>query len=342
MILTGKSITSSGDPLQPIEIETVYNSILRPSMEVMNLLDQLKQIRAIDPRKYRKLKTSLPYIVCADFRPRIRKKENFLQTSRFILDIDHISEFEIDLGALKERLKKDSYVEMFYCSPSGDGLKVFFKLDKPISDSGYYSVFYKTFCMRFSEAYHLKGAIDTKTSDVSRGCFVSHDSDAWLNPAARGVKAEDYLPHGGFLELSQIQREIKEHEKKSAEQTKELEVSKNEPHELPDSTMNRIKEMLGVRRKSKQKKEYFQPEELKLVEEDLNRLLNELGAELIKSEAISYGRRVRIGADGVWAELNIFYGKKGVTLVKTTKTGSNKELAELLYELLTEYFQNKY
>lgn len=341
MILTGKSITSPGDPLQPVETEAVYRSILRPNTEVLNLLNQLKHIRAIDPGKYRKLKTGLPYMVCADFRPRIRKKENFLQVSRFILDIDHLSEFEIDLNLLRKKLREDPLVEMFYCSPSGDGLKVLFKLDKPISDGGYYSLFYKTFCIRFSETYQLGGAVDTKTNDVSRACFLSHDSEAWFNPDAVGVRASDYLPEEGFLELADVQQEIKEHEKKLAEEAKELNLPKPETHELSDSTLNKIKEKLGVRVREKPKKEYFQPEELQSVEEDIIQLLNELGAKLLKSEAISYGRRLRIGADRVWAELNVFYGKKGVTVVKTAKTGSDKELTELLYLLLSDYFSNR-
>lgn len=341
MVLIGKNVTTPGDVLQSAEIEKVYKAILRPGTEVMNLLNQLKQIRAIDPGKYRKLKTKLPYIVCADFRPRIRKKENFLHTSRFILDIDHLSEFDIELSILKVKLREDPMVELFYCSPSGDGLKVFFKLDKPISDSGYYSLFYKTFCMRFSEAYQLGGAVDTKTSDVSRCCFVSHDPDAWFNPKVREVRTDDYLPKDGFFELSQVQGEIKEHEKNAAEEAKKLDLPKPEVQELPDSTMNRIKEMVGMKVREKQKKEYFQPEELQSVEEDVIQLLNGVGAQLLKSEPISYGRRLRIGADQVWAELNIFYGKRGVTIVKTTKTGSNKELAEMLFRLLSDYFENK-
>lgn len=341
MVLIGKNITTANDPLQPAEIEKVYKAILGPSTEVLNLLNRLKQIQSIDPGKYRKLKTGLPYIVCADFRPRIRKKENFLHTSRFILDMDHLSEFEIELNVLKEKLQEDPIVEMFYASPSGDGLKVFFKLEKPIVDSGYYSLFYKKFCIWFSEKHGLDGAVDTKTSDVSRCCFVSYDPDAWFNSNAKAVRAEDYLPTEGFRELSQVQKEINEYEKKTAEEARQMELPKTEAFELTDNTLSKIKQMVGIRPREKQKKEYFQPEELKTVEEEINFLLNEVGAQLLKSEPISYGRRLKIAADRVWAELNVFYGQKGVTIVKTTKTGSNKELTELLYKLLIDYFENR-
>lgn len=340
MVSIGKNVTTPGDPLQPVEIKKVYKSILNPGQEVKTLLNRLRQIRAIDPRQYRKLKTRLPYIVCADFRPKIRKKENFLKVSRFIIDIDHLSEFDLSADSLKDQLRKDPFVEMFYVSPSQDGIKVFFKLDQPISDSGYYSVFYKAFCIKFAAAYQLGPALDTKTSDVSRCCFVSHDPDAWYNPEARPVVVSEYLPETGFLELSATLKEVKEHEKEVQVKMKEMDIAKAEHQTLSDEALTRIKQMVGVRVRRPSKKEYFQPEELKTIEGVVETLLNEAGAQLLKSEPISYGRRLRIGADRSWAELNVFYGKKGVTVVKTTKTGSNKELASMLYLLLTDYFEN--
>lgn len=70
-------------------------------------------------------------------------------------------------------------------------------------------------------------------------------------------------------------------------------------------------------------------------------LLKEVGVNLEKTEPISYGRRIRVSADNHWAELNVFYGKKGATVVKTTKTGSNPELVETIYVLIKDYFEQR-
>lgn len=59
---------------------------------------------------------------------------------------------------------------------------------------------------------------------------------------------------------------------------------------------------------------------------------------LLAANPIHYGKQLRVGMDNLWAEVNLFYGKKGFTVVKTTKTGSTPELAELasqtLYQIL--------
>jgi hypothetical protein len=43
----------------------------------------------------------------------------------------------------------------------------------------------------------------------------------------------------------------------------------------------------------------------------------------------------------MWAEINVFYGKKGWSVVKTTKSGSHPDLAELgaraIEEILSSY-----
>src|SRR5690554_2045557 len=142
MLYLGKHITSSRDPLQPVAIQQVYKALKNPKGKVADQLKRLHQIRLIDPNKYRKMKTTLPYLVCAQFHPMVRRKENFLHTKRFLLDIDHLSEYEINQDSLRQKLIADPRVELLFSSPSGDGLKVLFQLNKKISDSGYYALFY--------------------------------------------------------------------------------------------------------------------------------------------------------------------------------------------------------
>ena len=150
MVLVGKHITTIGDPLQPVAIDKLFKAIINPDSEVATLQKRLQAIKMLDIQQYRKLKTGLPYIVCAHFHPNIRKKENFVFTERFIVDIDHLSEYDLEPKAVKDKMRNDPRVELMFTSPGGDGLKVFFSLEEKISDSAYYALFYKSFCLRFA------------------------------------------------------------------------------------------------------------------------------------------------------------------------------------------------
>lgn len=341
MLNIGKNITLPGDALQPTQVEKVYKAIINPKGRVAEMVGRLQHIRAIDPKKYRKMKTALPYIVCAKFHPNIRRKENFMTTERFIVDIDHLSEFNINVENLKEKLKKDNRVEMFFTSPSGDGIKALFHLSEKISDAAYYSLFYKTFCMLWGKEYDLGGALDTVTSDVSRCCFVSYDPNAWYNPKAETISSEQYLNKGNFLEMDRIQKEVKEHEQEKITVKKEVGIdTTKKPLALSDDILNQIKEKVGQRVKQPIPKEYFQPEELEPLVDGLQKVFEEVGLKLALTEPIHYGRKVKVSAEKYWAELNIFYGQKGPTVVKTSKTGSNPQLVETVYVLIKDYFNH--
>lgn len=339
MLNIGKNITVSGDALQPTQVEKAYKAIINPNGKVAEMINRLQHIRAIDPKKYRKMKTALPYIVCAQFHPNVRRKENFLTTERLIVDIDHLSEFDIDINHLKERLRNDKRVEMFFTSPSGDGIKALFKLSEKISDAAYYSLFYKAFCMHWGKEYGLGGALDSVTSDVSRCCFVSYDPEAWYNPHVEAINPEQYLGKDSFLEMDQVQQEIKEHEKERKIEKKAVGIDTTKKTSvLSNDILNQIKEKVGQRVRKPIPKEYFQPEELEPLVDGLQRIFEEVGLKLVMTEPIHYGRKVKVSAGKYWAELNIFYGQKGPTVVKTSKTGSNPQLVETVYVLIKDHF----
>jgi hypothetical protein len=43
-----------------------------------------------------------------------------------------------------------------------------------------------------------------------------------------------------------------------------------------------------------------------------------------------------------WCELNLFYGKRGFSIVKTTKSGSHAELADLAANVLRELLYDRF
>lgn len=337
MILIGKNITTAGDPLQPVAVDHLCKAIRNADGEVAKLQSRLQYIRSIDTVQYRKLKTGLPYIVCAHFHPKIRRKENFVYTTRFLIDIDHLSQHDLDIGVCRQKLMNDQRVELLFTSPGGDGLKVMFQLKEKISDSGYYAIFYKTFCHQLALTHQLGAAVDTTTNDVSRCCFVSFDPDVYYNPDAEKIDSYEFLPIDSFNKIDLINEEIKEKEKVNSDIRKDVGIKQTQGTTLVDEVLVKIKELVGTKVKKKQKNHY-QPPELEEIMRDVQEQLQKAGLSLLQSHPIAYGRQVRVGTVAIWAEVNIFYGGRGLSIVPTTKTGSNEELCTAVTALLKNHF----
>lgn len=340
MIRLGKNVTQTGDQLYDVSIEKVFRALLNPEGEVAALQRKLQAVRAMDPGQYRKMKVRLPYVVCGQFHPKVRRKENFLYTDRFLVDIDHLSEFGLEMENLKAIFKKDPRVELLFASPSGDGLKVLFKLSERISDPNYYVVFYKSFCQGLEQQYRLGPALDHKTHDVSRCCFVSYDVEAYHNPEAEAVPPESFVSQNSFSDLDMVQKEAAKIEKDHQEQLKvqQAEDIKQPGQELPDDILAFIKEKIGQKARKPKEKDHVQPEQLDEVMERISEILKEINAEIEQAKPISYGRQVIIRAGKSWCEINIFFGKRGVSIVGTTKSGSHKELGKMVTEFLKAGF----
>ncbi|MCH7411430.1 CRISPR-associated primase-polymerase type B [Belliella sp. DSM 111904] len=342
MIRLGKHVTQAADQLIDISIEKFYKALINSNGEVASLQLKLQAIRAMDPAQYRRLKTTLPYVVCAQFHPKVRRKENFLFADRFLIDIDHIAENDLDIAALREMLKKDNRVELMFGSPSGDGLKVLFKIDPKITDSAYYVLFYKAFCIQFNHEYQLGAALDLKTHDVSRCCFVSFDPEAYYNPEAIPLHPEAFVQKDSFFEMEQIEKKAKEIEKQHTEVKRgTVNVEKvNSGQDLPSEVLAFIKEKTGQKSRKPKEKQYEQPDELNWVMDSLQSFLAEINAEIEHVRPIAYGRQVKVRSGHIWAEVNVFFGKRGVSIVGTTKTGSHKEFGKTLTEYLKASFDS--
>lgn len=342
MIRLGKHVTQAGDQLYDVNIDKFHKALKNTDGEVASLQRKLQAIRAMDPAQYRKLKTSLPYVVCAQFHPKVRRKENFLFADRFLIDIDHLSEHGLNITELRDKLSRDKRVELLFASPSGDGLKVMYKIEPKITDPAYYVIFYKAFCIQLEQEFKLGAALDHKTHDVSRCCFVSFDPDAYYNPDAIALDPEAFVQKESFLEFEQIQVQSKEIQKVHQESKKELDkIDKSNPtQDLPDDVLAFIKEKIGQRAKKPPEKYYEQPDELEWVMEQLQAFLQEIKAEIDTVRPIAYGRQVKIKSGNIWAEVNIFFGKRGVNIVGTTKSGSHREFGKTLTEYLKASFNN--
>lgn len=333
MLMKGRNVTAVNDELQPIEIYQLYKQIVQPSTDLSNFISMLRQVKQIDPKAYAQQKRNLPYVVCGKFQPPKRRNENFISTTCFFVDIDHITNSDTTIDTLRLKLKDDPRVALLFVSPSQDGLKVLYTLSQPITDKGLYSLFYKSFIRELANQMELGSLIDPRVHDVSRACFLSHDPEAWHNPTPQPIDPYTYIPQESDLtiddELKTIREEIKE-EKKSDTNTQGT-------AQLSDESWAQIKKLLKVR-DPKRKKDFYVPEPLQNIEEKINPKLQEVKVTLESSKSIQYGKKiVLVTPQALRAELNIYFGKKGFSVTIVEKNNTHREFAEDCKKLL-EYW----
>lgn len=338
MLLAGRQVTQMGEILKPVEVAYVFEAIMRKGSDLANMVEQLRAIKTMQPDAYRKAKTRLPYLVCGNFQPAIRKKENFVSTNYIMLDADKLSSHSLSPNSLKNILALDERILLMFTSPSNDGLKILLHLSSPIHDTGYFAAFYKTFATSFAKQYNLMGVIDWVTHDVSRACFMSHDTHAIYNPNAVTIDPSQFLNKENLQELNEAETIWKEYQQQEIEVLEQHSLlspidQDKQSQDLHQDVLLEIKRRIDPKLAIKQErqilKKAYQPEQLEEMIPKLQEALFESGLILEQAKAIEYGRQLRIKAGKFWCEINLFYGKKGFRVVKTTKTGSHAPLTDI-------------
>lgn len=328
MIMLGRNITQSGDPLVKTEWPALISMIQQPDSALMSLINQLRTILTIDVQSYRRLKTSLPYFVCGIFNPPYRKSENFAHIDCFVMDIDHVKEKGMDKQMLKEKIKNDDRVFILFESPGGDGLKVIFRIKEKVYDRGKFSLFYKTFCLAFSAQYDLSQVLDARTSDVTRACFLSYDPDIYTNEAAQVIDIKSFLDFENDVMIKELEASF-------------IDVPKidPEPREEPKGdVLAHIRQTLNPKTLTKIQKPVYVPEEIERVIDSIRIELANHSVNIEEIGSIQYGKKIKVRVENYWAEINVFYGKKGFSVVKTPKNGSNSELSDIAWRIISDFF----
>ena len=99
-------------------------------------------------------------------------------SSLFCVDLDDLE----DTKAIKSKVIDLLPPSLMFVSPSGNGLKIVYKID--INDAEHLQ-YYNAFEVFFNEQLSL--AIDDKCKDVPRACFLCHDSEAYFNEDAEVI-----------------------------------------------------------------------------------------------------------------------------------------------------------
>lgn len=332
MIYAGTNVTHVDDKLTKVTLDYLYHAIKEPKADMQAKLRQLRIVRSLDPKRYAACKRELPYLVCGCFHPPVRNKEYFVYTEYFFVDIDHIEEKGLSMNELRRTIEADPRVVMSFVSPSNDGLKVLFRLKEKCHDSGIYSAFYKQFVRDFSLQYALEQVVDGRTSDVSRACFFSHDPMVYYNKDAEGVDVNQYVDTVNNSLFGKEETVVPKKEKTSAEV-----VVKTDKEPDADAISN-IKQILKLKSAPQPAKNVFVPEQLNEIIDGLIAYVEDAGLKVTEIININYGKKIRAVVGMKQAEINLFYGKRGFSVVISPRCGTDMELNELAAKLITTYF----
>lgn len=338
MISIGQNIRQAGDPLEKITVEALYASIRHPQPAVAALLGRLQAVRSMNENSYKQLKTELPYCVCAIFDPPQRRRESFAYTEYFIIDIDHIRQRGLMFEDVRTLIDSDPRTLLSFVSPGGDGLKVMMRLSERCHDAGLYSTFYKLFVAQLSLKYALGQTVDTKTCDVTRACFLSMDEHAHYNPSAERVVLADYIdPTFNPAEALDLKRQADKAAKEGDKQRKA-----EQPIDPPADIVKRIRETLDPRLTHQPEK---MPPHVPLVLEELLQplydFMEERDVTITEVINIQYGKKLRFLIGQLRAEINLFYGKRGFSVVITPRTGTHPEANQLAQELVWTFLNSR-
>ena len=341
MFSVGSNVRNNSEPLKKVTPEYLFNALRSPKPEFLSRIRQLRIVRQINESQYVQLKQQLPYFVCASFNPPFRNTKNFAFTEYFIMDIDHICEKGLILGDLRRKIESDSRTMMCFLSPGEDGLKVIMKIKDRCYDAGVYSVFYKKFVYEFSLRYDLQQVLDIRTSDVTRACFMSVDSSAYYNPDAEPVDMAEIID---MEDSSVLLRQKKEVEESMSALTDIADSSSNavEIREPDDDAMERIRGLLNMKtKKVSVERPVFVPAILDTIQGELNDYVSDIGFMISEIINIQYGKKIRAKLGLKMAEVNLFYGKRGFSVVVSPKTGTDGTLNILLADTVRAFIDER-
>lgn len=184
-----------------MELETSFFENFGNKSQTVKLFDVLESIRngdfkvrieelrgsIIDERKYGDLKKSLPHFTpSGTFEPN-RRAENLCKYSGVVvIDIDKVGE---KAQATKILSSEIDFTLSAFVSPSGEGVKILVKTD---SDADNHERTFESIVSYYENRLGI--AIDRSGKDISRACFVSYDSELYLNEGSSVFSSTNTTP----------------------------------------------------------------------------------------------------------------------------------------------------
>ncbi len=105
---------------------------------------------------------------------------------------------------------------------------------------------------------------------------------------------------------------------------------------MSENVLSQIKANLNPK-VAKKEKDVYVPQALLNAMNGLQEAIEGKGLKLESATNIQYGKQIKASVKHLWAEVNVFYGKKGFKVIPVSKSGSNPELSEILTNVLENY-----
>jgi hypothetical protein len=332
-IFLGKRVTDGvADTWQESNIEVLANLIRNPEDSFKANITALRNLKNIDIRKYGLQKRNLPYFISARFQDNRRVIANFIEIYALVIDFDHLPISDLDPSTIRSALGKDKRVALAFISPGGDGVKVIIPFSKPIQDAELYAKLYKNFVSDFAKHHQILSNPDMVTHDVSRICFLSYDPDLVYNPEAEGIQTEQWV------NLYPSVEDLFQDSTVEVPQQPSLPAPTQSQSGTP--ILSPSSQQLRALLYPEKKEIYSNPNpdipELNMLVTVLQEKLGEYGMELSEVSNIQYGKKIRVRSGFKFGEVNVFWGKKGLSIVNSPKQGTDKEVMEALHNLIVE------
>lgn len=322
----GPHITNATDPLQVISLADVAMQIQADAL-LQRQTERLRKLVPFDRNAYRTAKTSLPFVVGAVFDSGVRRLEALTEATYFVLDLDNCTGLA---GCVPDAIRADLSVALAFVSPSGEGLKLFFQLLDPCSDAKAFSAAYRAFASDFGLRHGFVRSVDLRTADATRACFLAHDPTVYYNADAMPVDWRLWLPD---TDTPQDQADT--------DLIAETNVVFRKPlaeRPINELAYREVQRAINPAAPVRREKQCFVPDELRSIEPAVRSICGQFNWELADLTPLNYGLKIAIRQGFRRAEVNVHWGKKGFSVVRSPKTGTDPALADLLYSELYKLF----
>ncbi|UFK97701.1 BT4734/BF3469 family protein [Kaistella faecalis] len=159
-------------PLKDISLLEVYNKIrsveFKPQTEFLRALGDREEARKYKAENFH-------YVTFSGAFSRRSNTDLKQHSGLLCIDFDHLESLE----EFRKKLLEDEYfdTELLFISPSGDGLKWIIAIDL---QKATHQEWFRALSNYLKKTYGVE--TDQSGKDVSRACFLPHDSGAYINP----------------------------------------------------------------------------------------------------------------------------------------------------------------
>lgn len=332
LLFRGQGFTAAPGGLQPVAPAALVAEMRSGADGLRAQVEMLRQIARVDAAQYRQRKTHLPFFIGARFAEGIRQAGRLEAIGYMVLDLDDCR----GLAALREQVQADARLWMAYVSPGGAGLKLVYRLAQPLHHTKAYSDCYQCFARSLARRYGLEQVIDYRTHDVTRVSFLSYDPELYYAPEAEAVEPALFLAGDIGLVVPWEAPGDDAPTQLPAPPPPEPErepVAVTPTAEPQGEVWDQIRRTLSPARRVRSRQVTL-PAEIEAITAPILAAGEALGLGLKETLDLNYGRKFVFTYQHLWAEVNVYYGKHGYSIVPSPKSGSHPPLRELLYELV--------